>query len=199
MAAVRQSRLSRAERMVALLRADGVPISWDDVLADAAGGTVGRPHIGRALVKAGLVPDVDAAFSAEWLSAGKYRVPKADIDVFDAIRLVRGAGGVTVFAHPKAGRRGRIVPDSLIAEMAAAGLTGLEADHTDHDPAERAAIRQLAAELGLIVTGSSDFHGTNKTVRLGENATTDPAAYERIVSGATGSTPLRAPTDRRTL
>jgi predicted metal-dependent phosphoesterase TrpH len=193
--AVRESRLTRAERIVDLLRADGVAITWDQVLAYAAGGTVGRPHIARALVAAGLAPDVSGAFASEWLGP-RYRVPKADLDVFDAIRLVRQAGGVTVFAHPKAARRGRIVPDSLIAELAAAGLTGLEADHADHSPAERSAVRGLAAELGLLVTGSSDFHGTNKTVRLGDNATTTTETYERLVASATGTRPITAPGDR---
>jgi predicted metal-dependent phosphoesterase TrpH len=190
MAAVRESRLGRARRMVELLAADGVPISWDEVLRLAEGGTVGRPHVGRALVAAGLVADVQEAFASPWLSSQRYRIPKADMDVFDAIRLVRLAGGVTVFAHPKANRRGRTVPDSLIAELAAAGLTGLEADHADHDPGERAAVRRLAADLGLVVTGSSDFHGTNKTVRLGENATTTTAVYEQLVAGATGARPV---------
>jgi predicted metal-dependent phosphoesterase TrpH len=192
MTAVRQSRLKRAERMVELLAADGVPISWDQVLRFAGGGTVGRPHVGQALVAAGVVADVQAAFASPWLSDQRYRVPKADIDVFDALRLVRQAGGVTVFAHPRANRRGRTVPDSLIAELAAAGLVGLEADHADHDPAERAGVRQLAGDLGLVVTGSSDFHGANKTVRLGENATTTAAVYEQLVAGATGAGPITA-------
>jgi predicted metal-dependent phosphoesterase TrpH len=188
LARVRRSRLGRAERMVGLLRDDGVPITWEQVLSYAAGGTVGRPHIGQALVASGLVPNMDAAFASEWLGQ-RYRVPKEDIDVFRAVELVKGAGGVTVFAHPKAVRRGRIVPDSLIAELAAAGLDGLESDQADHRPAERDAVRALAADLGLLVTGSSDFHGTNKTVQLGEN-TTAPDVYEQLVARATGSRPV---------
>ena len=74
-----------------------------------------------------------------------------------------------------------MVPDELIAELAAAGLAGLEADHEDHSPAERAHVRALAAELGLLVTGSSDFHGTHKTVQLGAFST-GVEAYERIVA-----------------
>jgi predicted metal-dependent phosphoesterase TrpH len=97
--------------------------------------------------------------------------------------LVLDAGGVPVFAHPRATRRGRTVPDSLIVEMAAAGLVGLEADHEDHSPEERAAVRALAESLGLVVTGSSDFHGANKTVSLGANLTS-PTAYHRILEAA---------------
>jgi predicted metal-dependent phosphoesterase TrpH len=105
--------------------------------------------------------------------------------VFEAVRAVRGAGGVPVFAHPRATKRGRVVPDTLIGELAGAGLFGLEADHEDHTPAERTQMRALAGRLGLVVTGSSDFHGTHKTVRLGAFET-DPEAYEKIVAAATG-------------
>jgi predicted metal-dependent phosphoesterase TrpH len=180
LARVRAAREERGERIVALLRADGIDVSWPDILAGAAGGTVGRPHIAQALIRAGLVADTRAAFGPDWLGE-RYRLPKEDIDVFRAVRLVRAAGGVPVFAHPRATRRGRVVPDELIAELAAAGLAGLEADPEDHSPAERTHVRSLAAELDLLVTGSSDFHGTHKTVQLGA-FTTGVEAYERIVA-----------------
>ncbi|SCE72523.1 PHP domain-containing protein [Micromonospora chokoriensis] len=180
LARVRAARLDRGERIVALLRADGIDVSWPEILTGADGGTVGRPHIAQALIRAGLVGSTREAFGADWLGE-RYRLPKDDIDVFQAVRLVRAAGGVPVFAHPRATRRGRVVPDELITELAAAGLAGLEADHEDHSPAERAHVRALAADLGLLVTGSSDFHGTHKTVQLGA-FTTDVEAYERIVA-----------------
>ncbi|MGW0213864.1 PHP domain-containing protein [Micromonospora chokoriensis] len=180
LARVRAAREDRGERIVALLRADGIDVSWSEILAGADGGTVGRPHIAQALIRAGLVGSTREAFGSDWLGE-RYRLPKDDIDVFQAVRLVRSAGGVPVFAHPRATRRGRVVPDELITELAAAGLAGLEADHEDHSPAERAHVRALAADLGLLVTGSSDFHGTHKTVQLGA-FTTDVEAYERIVA-----------------
>ncbi|MER7330407.1 MULTISPECIES: PHP domain-containing protein [unclassified Micromonospora] len=183
---VRAARQERGERIVALLRADGIDVSWPEILAGAAGGSVGRPHIAQALIRAGLVATTTEAFGPDWLGE-RYRLPKEDIDVFHAVRLVRAAGGVPVFAHPRATRRGRIVPDALIADLAAVGLAGLEADHEDHSPAERAHVRALAGELGLLVTGSSDFHGTHKTVRLGA-FTTDPEAYERLLAEAGGVT-----------
>ncbi|MFI7207226.1 PHP domain-containing protein [Micromonospora aurantiaca (nom. illeg.)] len=188
LARVRRAREERGERIVRLLQADGIPVSWTEILAGAGGGTVGRPHIAQALIRAGLVTTTTEAFGPDWLGE-RYRLPKDDIEVFQAVALVRAAGGVPVFAHPRASRRGRIVPDELIANLAAAGLAGLEADHEDHDPAERAHVRGLAADLGLLVTGSSDFHGTHKTVRLGAH-TTDPEAYERIVAQARGVTPV---------
>ncbi|MFI7575042.1 PHP domain-containing protein [Micromonospora sp. NPDC049497] len=186
LARVRAAREERGERIVALLRADGIDVSWPEILAGAAGGTVGRPHIAQALIRAGLVTTTNEAFGPDWLGE-RYRLPKEDIEVFHAVRLVRAAGGVPVFAHPRATRRGRIVPDALIAELATVGLAGLEADHEDHSPAERAHVRALAGELGLVVTGSSDFHGTHKTVRLGAHTTTEEA-YERIVAEASGVT-----------
>ncbi|MFG3578588.1 PHP domain-containing protein [Micromonospora chersina] len=188
LARVRRAREERGERIVRLLQADGIRVSWSEILAGAAGGTVGRPHIAQALIRAGLVATTTEAFGPRWLGE-RYRLPKEDIDVFRAVALVRAAGGVPVFAHPRASRRGRIVPDELIVELAAAGLAGLEADHEDHSPAEREHVRALAAELGLLVTGSSDFHGTHKTVRLGAY-TTGVEAYERIIELARGVTPV---------
>jgi predicted metal-dependent phosphoesterase TrpH len=184
LARLRTDREQRAEKIVNKLSADGVPISWAEVHEYAAGGSVGRPHIAQALIRAGLVRTTNEAFASRWLGA-RYFVPKSDLDVFEAVRAVRAAGGVAVFAHPRATSRGRVVPDRLIAELADAGLFGLEADHEDHSPAERVHVRSLAESLGLVVTGSSDFHGTHKTVQLGA-FTTDPAAYEKIVSAATG-------------
>ena len=181
---LRTDREQRAEKIVGRLRADGVPITWDEVHRYAAGGSVGRPHIAQALIRAGLVRTTDEAFASRWLGA-RYFVPKADLDVFEGVRAVREAGGVAVFAHPRATTRGRVVPDRLIEELADIGLFGLEADHEDHSPAERAHVRALADRLGLVATGSSDFHGTHKTVQLGA-FTTDPGAYEKIVSAATG-------------
>jgi 3',5'-nucleoside bisphosphate phosphatase len=191
LARLRDGRERRAEAIVDLLRADGYDVTWEEVRAYAAGGTVGRPHLAHALIARGLVGTVSAAFAPEWLGR-RYRVPKPDIDVFRALELILAAGGVPVFAHPRASVRGRIVPDSLIVELAAAGLAGLEADHEDHTPEQRAHVRALAAELGLLVTGSSDFHGTNKTVKLGAQ-TTAPGEYQRLVDAARGLAPTGSP------
>ncbi|ASW53400.1 PHP domain-containing protein [Plantactinospora sp. KBS50] len=183
---VRAARERRGERIVALLRADGHDIRWSEVLAGAAGGAVGRPHIAQALIRAGLVGSTTEAFEPDWLGE-RYRLAKEDIDVFRAVALVRRAGGVAVFAHPRATRRGRVVPDRLIGDLAEAGLAGLEADHEDHSPAEREHVRALAGRLGLFVTGSSDFHGSHKSVALGAFGTAEPA-YQRLLAAASGVT-----------
>lgn len=182
---LRTSRVGRAERMAQLLEADGTGVTWAQVQRIAQG-TVGRPHVAQALIEQGHIATVSEAFTPEWIgTGGRYYVSKSELDVLDAVRLVTGAGGVPVFAHPGADKRGRTVSDDVIAAMADAGLAGLEVDHVDHDDAARAHLTGLAAELGLLTTGSSDFHGTAKTVRLGEH-TTGEAAYERIVARATG-------------
>jgi predicted metal-dependent phosphoesterase TrpH len=136
------------------------------------------------------VGSVSDAFTPEWLAdGGRAYVEKHETDPFEAIRLVKAAGGVTVFAHPAASKRGRTVPESAIAEFAVAGLDGIEVDHMDHDPAARARLRGLAGELGLLVTGSSDYHGSRKTCVLGEY-TTDPEVYGEIIRRATGAFPV---------
>ncbi|MET8180443.1 PHP domain-containing protein [Streptomyces sp. NPDC005336] len=187
---VRDDRVPRAKAMVGKLRELGVPVTWERVAEIAGDGAVGRPHIATALVELGVVDSVSDAFGSEWLSnGGRAYVEKHELDPFEAIRLVKGAGGVTVFAHPLAVKRGQCVPESAIGELAAAGLDGIEADHMDHDEPTRARLRALAAEHGLLPTGSSDYHGSRKTCRLGEN-TTDPEIYGEIVRRATGAFPV---------
>ncbi|MEV0976094.1 PHP domain-containing protein [Streptomyces sp. NPDC049915] len=187
---VRDDRVPRAQGMVTKLNTLGVPVTWEQVARIAGDGSVGRPHVATALVELGVVPTVSDAFTADWLAdGGRAYVEKHETDPFEAIRLVKGAGGVTVFAHPAASKRGRTVPESAIAEMAAAGLDGIEVDHMDHDEETRARLRGLAKDLGLLVTGSSDYHGSRKTVELG-TYTTDPEVYGEITRRATGAFPV---------
>ncbi|MBA2808803.1 PHP domain-containing protein [Streptomyces sp. KM273126] len=187
---VRDDRVPRAHGMIAKLNELGVPVTWEQVSRIAGDGSVGRPHVATALVELGVVPTVGDAFTADWLAdGGRAFVEKHETDPFEAIRLIKGAGGVTVFAHPGAAKRGRTVPESAIAKMAAAGLDGIEVDHMDHEPETRARLRGLAGELGLLTTGSSDYHGSRKTCVLGEY-TTDPEVYGEITRRATGAFPV---------
>ncbi|MEV5465341.1 PHP domain-containing protein [Streptomyces griseoincarnatus] len=187
---VRDDRVPRAKGMIAKLNELGVPVTWEQVARIAGNGSVGRPHVASALVELGVVDSVSDAFTPEWLAdGGRAYVPKHETDPFEAVRLVKNAGGVAVFAHPAAVQRGRTVPDSAIAELARAGLDGIEVDHMDHDPGTRARLRGLAGELGLLVTGSSDYHGSRKTCVLGEFST-DPEVYGEITRRATGAFPV---------
>jgi len=184
---LREDRRSRGRRIVDRMVDAGLPVTWERVSELAGDGAVGRPHIARVLVENGVVSSVDEAFDRYLRDDSRYHVPKADADVFDAIALIRAAGGVAVFAHPFARRRGRVVDEEAIIALAAAGLGGIEVDHPDHGAEDRARLRGLAADLGLIVTGSSDYHGTNKTIALGAE-TTAPEQYGALVAAATSPT-----------
>ncbi|MEV6264513.1 PHP domain-containing protein [Streptomyces sp. NPDC051784] len=187
---VRDDRVPRAQAMVRKLQDLGVPVTWEQVARIAGNGSVGRPHVATALVELGVVASVSDAFTPSWLAdGGRAYAGKHELDPFDAVRLVKAAGGVTVFAHPLAVKRGRVVPEDVIVRLADAGLDGIEVDHMDHDEPTRARLRGLAGELGLLTTGSSDYHGSRKTVRLGEY-TTDPEIYGEITRRATGAFPV---------
>jgi predicted metal-dependent phosphoesterase TrpH len=189
-ARLRAERLGRAERIVRALAADGYPVVWEEIVAGCAGGVVGRPHVARALVDAGAVASVDDAFATLLHHGSPYYVAKADTDVLTGIALVRAAGGVPVFAHGLATKRGRVVDDAAIAAMTEAGLLGLEVDHPDHSEQEREHLRGLAGDLGLIITGSSDYHGRNKTTPIAV-CTTEPDQLEAVLAAGTGSAPYR--------
>ncbi|MDP9396171.1 MAG: PHP domain-containing protein [Actinomycetota bacterium] len=182
----RDDRVNRAREIVRRLAADGHPVTWEQVLAmGEPGGVVGRPHVADALVAAGVVADRDEAFASLLHSRSPYFVSHYAPHPVDVVRLVRAAGGVVVFAHPGAHRRGATVGDDVIVSLADAGLHALEVDHPDHDPATRARLRALAGELGLLVTGSSDYHGTGKPQRLGVEQT-DPEVFAELVAQASG-------------
>jgi predicted metal-dependent phosphoesterase TrpH len=189
---LRTDRDRRAREMVALLRGLGADVTYERVLSFAAGGAVGRPHVARALVEAGVVPDVAAAFTPDWIGEdGRAYVDKYALDPLRAVSLVNAAGGVAVFAHPGAAKRGRVVPLSVVESMAAGGLAGIEVDHPDHPAGTRAALRDVAARLGLLATGSSDDHGSLTGHRLGCE-TTAPAVWEALRERATGAAPVAA-------
>ncbi|MGH3787818.1 MAG: PHP domain-containing protein [Pseudonocardiaceae bacterium] len=177
---LRDERRIRLRAMAQRMAADGFPVDPDALLEGLPPDvSAGRPHLARALVSAGVVGSVDVAFHRFLHSGSPYYTGRADTDAGAAVRMVRAAGGVAVLAHAAARRRGPVVEHSVIAELAAEGLAGVEVNHPDHSAEDRAALGDLAASLDLLVTGSSDYHGTNKTVSLGQE-TTAPEALERI-------------------
>jgi predicted metal-dependent phosphoesterase TrpH len=175
-------REGRVPTMLARLHELGIEISDDDVrAASGEAAATGRPHIADALVTLGVVRTRDEAFD-QFLAAGRPAyVDRYAAPLVEMIRLVDQAGGVSVVAHPW-GRSGRERPDEAdLAELAEAGLAGIEVDHQDHGPEVRERLRAIARNLGLVATGSSDYHGTGKTAHdLGCN-TTDPEEFDRLI------------------
>jgi len=168
-----------------------LPLTWDEVLEQIKpGATVGRPHIADAMVAKGIVASRDLAFADYLYDGSPYFVAHYAPDPVEAVRLLGEAGGVAVMAHPFAGSRGPVVDDTVIEAMAAAGMAGLEVHHRDHSGDQVRHGLDLAASLGLFVTGSSDYHGAGKPNLLGEN-TTDPMVLQRIEHLATGVQVLR--------
>jgi hypothetical protein len=180
----RDSRLPRMRRMTELLTADGIEISLEEVFAAMpAGATLGRPHLADALVTKGHISSRDEAFTDLLHNESKYYVTHIAPTPEDAIRVIRSSGGVAVIAHPFASRRGQTLSAMSFPSLIAAGLNGIEVEHRDHSEAERQQLRGLAAELGMAITGASDYHGTGKMNSIGENLT-DPAQWELLESMA---------------
>jgi 3',5'-nucleoside bisphosphate phosphatase len=192
MSEIRESRLYRARAMVDKLAGLGVPISWEQVSEIAAGGVVGRPHVARAMIEAGTVSSIAEAFTPEWIGpGGRAHVSRYALDPAKAVRLVQAAGGVTVLAHPRGATRGWQIPDEIIADLAAAGLTGIEVNHPQHDDRERGRLTDLSSRLGLVASGGSDDHGTLTGHRIGSEVAPD-GGYEQLVGRATGASPVTA-------
>jgi predicted metal-dependent phosphoesterase TrpH len=181
---LRTERIVRIRAMAELMMEDGLPIDADEVLAEA-GPAAGRPHLARALMRAGVVGSVGEAFVDLLAPRGRYFVDKSDTPLDDAVQLVAEAGGVSILAHGRARTRGRLLSLDHVRDLAGAGLHGLEVHHPDHSSDDARVLQELADELGLVVTGSSDYHGTNKAIRLGE-FTTDADEFDTLVSKASG-------------
>ena len=168
----RDGRLPRMRKMIEKMRAEGMEISIEDVeRAMPDGATMGRPHLADALVAKKIVKSRDEAFTDLLHNESRFYVSHAAPTPVQAIELIRRAGGVAVIAHPFASHRGKILRAEDFAELVTAGLNGIEIDHRDQNPDERAMLRGIAHELDLVSTGSSDYHGTGKLNSLAENHT----------------------------
>ena len=174
-------RNSRLPKSLERLRGLGIAIEESDVnrwSKNAA--ATGRPHIADALVELGVVANRDEAFEQFLMPGRPAYVDRYAADLFEAIGLLRDAGGSAVIAHPWSRGSHRVLTATVIGELKDAGLSGLEVDHNDHDSEARSALRYIARDLNLIVTGSSDYHGTGKIdFDLGCNLT-DPRQYDRL-------------------
>jgi 3',5'-nucleoside bisphosphate phosphatase len=167
----RDGRLPRMRKMIEKMRAEGMDISIEDVQnVLPSGATMGRPHLADALVAKKIVKSRDEAFVDLLHNESRFYVSHAAPTPVEAIALIKRAGGVAVIAHP-------------FADLVAAGLNGIEVDHRDQNPDERAMLRNIARELDLVVTGSSDYHGTGKLNSLAENHT-NREQWEKLESQA---------------
>jgi predicted metal-dependent phosphoesterase TrpH len=168
----RDGRLPRMRKMIEKMRAEGMDISIEDVKnAMPIGATMGRPHLADALVAKKIVKSRDEAFVDLLHNESRFYVSHAAPTPVEAISLIKRAGGVAVIAHPFASLRGQVLKAENFADLVAAGLNGIEVDHRDQNPDERGMLRTIAQELDLVVTGSSDYHGTGKLNSLAENHT----------------------------
>ena len=168
----RDGRLPRMRKMIEKMRAEGMDISIEDVeKAMPSGATMGRPHLADALVAKKIVKSRDEAFIDLLHNDSRFYVSHAAPTPVEAIALIRRAGGVAVIAHPFASHRGQILKAEDFTDLVSAGLNGIEVDHRDQNPDERAMLRVIALELDLVMTGSSDYHGTGKLNSLAENHT----------------------------
>lgn len=188
----RDGRLPRMRKMIEKMRAAGIEISMDDVeAARPPGATLGRPHLADALVNKGIIKSRDEAFQGMLNNDSVFYVSHAAPTPVEAIHMISKAGGVSVIAHPFASLRGRILQASDFADLVAAGLHGIEVDHRDQNPDERAMLRNIANELGLVITGASDYHGNGKLNSLGEYGTA-PEQWEKLESLADQRRVVRA-------
>ncbi len=159
---LRRARSTRNERIAERLRGLGVDLSYDEVVAEAGGGVVGRPHFAAVLAAKGHVSDIADAFD-RYLAAGRPAyVDRERLDAVEAIRLARASGAVPVIAHPHTIGISADEYRSAFRRLTGEGLGGIEAHYAEYEPAMRAHLAELCRDLGVVATGGSDFHGSYK-------------------------------------
>ncbi len=185
LAQTRDNRYSRMTRIITRLNQNGFEITMEDVLQQLSdGATLGRPHLADALIAKGYAQSREEIFE-KWLhNNSPYYVAHYSPTPEVAIGLIKDAGGVAVIAHPMASLRGRTVSVDSFSSFVDAGLDGIEIYHRDHNSEQRALLEAIAADLGVLKTGSSDYHGTGKINELAEN-TTSRDQWEALESRAT--------------
>ena len=183
LARVLDGRNDRVPKIVAKFQSLGIDITEEEILAKSGGAeATGRPHVADVLIDKGVVANRGEAFD-DYLSPGKPGyVGRYSASTDEAVRLVKAAGGKAVLAHPWSRGSDTVLTPDRIAELVEQGLDGIEVDHADHTDADRDALRKIAQSLDLVITGSSDYHGTGKgpEFRLGANTTT-PDQLERLL------------------
>jgi len=163
-----EHRHNRNRLIVEKLNSLGLEITYEEVKAIAGQGSVGRPHIAKALLDRGHVDKLQQAFDVYLSAKGKAYVPKKVLEAGDAIKLLKESGGTVILAHPCMLGMSLVELEALIRELAAYGLDGIEAYYSMHSPSKTRNYLELAHKLGLAVSGGSDFHGDPKPdIKLG--------------------------------
>lgn len=184
---IRSARSDRIMQMAELISAD-YPITVEEVMAGAGPeGSIGRPHIADALIRANVVSDRNEAFETILHPRGPYYLSLYAPTPLEGVQQIVAAGGVAILAHPAA--RAGSLSEKGVRQLIAAGLSGFELDHRENEKEKLPLFKELAKEFDLIVTGSSDYHGTGKPNRIAENHTS-PQMLERILALASGSAPV---------
>lgn len=164
-----EGRTGRNEKMVAAMQAEGIAVTLEELLAEAGGGTIGRPHLAAILVRKGYCSSVQNAFDRYLGQGGKFYFDKETITPKRAIEMIKQAGGVSVLAHPVQLRRENNAQlETVIKELVDYGMDGVEIIHSDHGENQINFLSELATRWGLLKTGGSDFHGKSKpSIKLG--------------------------------
>ncbi len=173
---LKENRAIRNARMLEKLRACGVDLSMEEVLADSGGGQLGRPHMAKALERKGAVESVQQAFDLYLGENGKAYVPKDKITLEEGIRLIHESKGVAVLAHPSTLKLNEEEIETALIQFKSLGLDGMECYYSQYSLQQIDGYLAKAFKVGLLVTGGSDFHGSTKpNVQLGHVIEDNPA------------------------
>jgi len=159
---LRNSRRLRAQRMIAKLAKLGVNIEWQRVQDIAGSGTIGRPHLARALLEKGYIASNREAFTKYIGKDGPAYVEREKITPSGAVEVILRADGLPVLAHPFTIKD----PEAMIIELKQAGLVGIEAYYGEYTAAQVRELVDLSEKYGLITTGGSDYHGLDETAEI---------------------------------
>jgi predicted metal-dependent phosphoesterase TrpH len=182
LAVLQRARTERNPQIIAKLNGLGIKITLEQVEKISGAGQMGRPHIARALMESGYVRSIQEAFDIYLRNDGKAYVPKFRFPPAEAIAMIRDVKGAPVLAHPfTLGLGSAFALKNTLQELVALGLAGIEAIYSEHTPEQEALYLKLAGELGLLVTGGSDYHGENKPeITLGKMPCQKRLTYERV-------------------
>ncbi|PTX15719.1 hypothetical protein SAMN04488598_13210 [Halanaerobium congolense] len=156
------SRVERTHKMIEKLTEMGYPLDFKDVKKYATGVSLGRPHVARAMIEKGYINEIGEAFTEEFIAGGgKAYVEKKNVLPAEAIEVILKAGGIPVIAHPHIINHGKALDKKEISRLKDVGLKGVEVYQTKHKQKVTKKYKKIAEELGLLITGGSDYHGEN--------------------------------------